>query len=69
MSTIIQQNWFTNHENLTNLVKYIVEKDGQESIDIVCFMEKPWKWEKEWEACLHNIEIDKGLDAFDRRDK
>ena len=55
--------WYENIENLANLARYIIDKDGE--IDTVYFLEKPWKYEKEW----NNYQIDQSLDAFDKRDK
>jgi len=68
-TTQIQEKWFTSHDNLTNLYRYLVDKDGQESLDIVDFLEKPWKWENEWNEYQISVHIDDDLDVFDRRDK
>jgi len=70
MNTKIQTQWYNNLENLTNLVRFIIDKDGE--IDTVYFLEKPWKWDQEWmnyQKSCHQSEMDEGLDAFDRRDK
>jgi len=69
MSTKIEEYWYTSLDNLAQLAKYIVNKEGHKSLDIVYFLEKPWKWEKEWNEYQINMHIDNDLDAFDRRDK
>ena len=69
MNTTVEKYWYASLDNLSKLAKYIVNKDGQESLDIVYFLEKPWKWENEWKEYLINLDIDDDLDAFDRRDK
>jgi len=38
MNTTIQTQWYNNLENLTNLARYIIDKDGE--IDTVDFFRK-----------------------------
>lgn len=43
--------WYTNHDNLIALASWLqVEK--LEDIDTADFLEKPYKWQKEWEEFL-----------------
>ncbi len=59
--------WYNKGENMANLARYIIDKEGE--IDTVYFLEKPWKWESEWDAYQISIAIDNDLDAFDKREK
>lgn len=51
--------WYDSRENLANLARYIIDENGSESLDVVYFLEKPWKWTEEWnqyqEACFMHI--------------
>lgn len=67
---IIQEKWWLSTENLRQLASFIQDRDGgYDSLDTAYFLEKPWKWEEDWNEYQISIHIDDDLDAFDRRDK
>ena len=45
--------WYESMENLENLARYVIDKDGE--IDTVYFLAKPWKWENEWEEYQESL--------------
>jgi len=45
--------WYDDREHLRQLAEYLIDKDGD--LDIVYFLEKPWKWEPEWEEYIKEI--------------
>ncbi len=63
-----QKNWYLDLDNISILARYLEEKgDFTIASDVIYFMEKPWKYEKEWEAYQNDKQMNEGLDAFDRR--
>jgi len=39
--------WFNSRDNLRELVAHMIDTDGE--LDVVYFLEKPWKWQAEWD--------------------
>lgn len=54
-------NWYTDYENIKNLAYWLLSKGKFNSEkDVVYFIEKPWKWEEEWNEMMQeeeNLEI------------
>ena len=42
--------WYESINNLTSLAQHLIDQDGE--MDTVYFLEKPWKWESEWNQYL-----------------
>lgn len=41
--------WYQSIENLRQLAAFIQDKDGATALDTAEFLEKPWKWNEEWD--------------------
>jgi hypothetical protein len=49
--------WYEVHENLAGLAGWLAERDPQDAAQVAAFIEKPWKYEDEWneyQTDLHN---------------
>lgn len=43
---VIEKNWYVDIDNLAELARYLIDRDGK--IDTVYYIQKPYKWEDEW---------------------
>lgn len=55
----MSREWYDSHENLRALVEWMWKHDWSETCFtddafklVIYFLEKPWKWQEEWEQFL-----------------
>ena len=44
----MSEEWYDSRDNLLKLAQWIVYNDGSGALDVMYFLEKPWKWNEEW---------------------
>jgi hypothetical protein len=43
--------WYGFHDNVANLARYLAD-NGTSADNLADYIEKPWKWEDEWQEYL-----------------
>ncbi len=61
--------WYDCRDNVLDVCSYLLKVKFYTPNDILNCLEKPWHYDNEWKEYQTSLEIDKGLDSFDRREK
>ena len=49
--------WYDNHVNLELLVRYLVEEYDYTLEEVLPVLEKPWKWERDFEESKEKYQV------------